>query len=151
MRHRHPISFTAVPDLRGLREQHREAPDHAADGADLAAARLGLRRAEPLAKQLVRPVDQVDLHVAKPTRCVGLARWVIVAACAAACGAPAKNPAPAPSSSLPSPLAAEAVAGVSDPALRAVLADHWEHQMRWAPTWATTLGDHRYDDQLWRV
>jgi uncharacterized protein (DUF885 family) len=47
-----------------------------------------------------------------------------------------------------SPLAADAVAGVTDPALEAVIADHWEYSMRWAPTWATTLGDHRYDDQL---
>ena len=49
-----------------------------------------------------------------------------------------------------SPLAAEAVAGVTDPALRQVIADHWEHMMRWSPTQATTLGDHRYDDQLGR-
>jgi uncharacterized protein (DUF885 family) len=47
-----------------------------------------------------------------------------------------------------SPLAADAVAGVRDAALRAVLAEHWEFMMRWAPTWATTLGDHRYDDRL---
>jgi len=47
-----------------------------------------------------------------------------------------------------SPLAGDAVAGVTDPALRAVVADHWEHAMRWAPTWATTLGDHRHDDRL---
>ncbi len=50
----------------------------------------------------------------------------------------------------PSPLAAEAVAGVSNPALRAVIGEHWEYMMRWAPTWATTLGDHRYDDRLAR-
>ncbi|HTR49351.1 MAG TPA: DUF885 domain-containing protein, partial [Kofleriaceae bacterium] len=48
----------------------------------------------------------------------------------------------------PSPLAADAVAGIDDPALRAVVAEHWELMMRWTPTWATTLGDHRYDDQL---
>jgi uncharacterized protein (DUF885 family) len=48
----------------------------------------------------------------------------------------------------PSPLATDAVAGISDPALRAVVADHWEYMMRWAPTWATTLGDHRFDDRL---
>jgi uncharacterized protein (DUF885 family) len=53
-----------------------------------------------------------------------------------------------PKSSTPSPLAAEAVAGVDDPALRALLADHWEWLMVWAPTWATTLGDHRYDARL---
>jgi uncharacterized protein (DUF885 family) len=47
-----------------------------------------------------------------------------------------------------SPLAAEAVAGVTDPALRDLLADHWEQAMRAAPTWATRLGDHRFDDQL---
>jgi len=47
-----------------------------------------------------------------------------------------------------SPLAADAVAGVTDPTLRAVIADHWEHMMVWAPTWATTLGDHRFDDRL---
>ena len=51
---------------------------------------------------------------------------------------------PAPTS----PLAADAVAGVTDPALRSVIADHWEHMMRWQPTYATTLGDHRYDDKL---
>jgi uncharacterized protein (DUF885 family) len=32
--------------------------------------------------------------------------------------------------------------------LRAVVADHWEHMMRWMPEWATTLGDHRFDDRL---
>jgi uncharacterized protein (DUF885 family) len=47
-----------------------------------------------------------------------------------------------------SPLAADAVAGISDAALRAAVAEHWEFMMKWAPTWATTLGDHRYDDQL---
>src|SRR5512143_3666102 len=44
-------------------------------------------------------------------------------------------------------LAGDAVAGVRDPRLRAIVADHWELMMRWAPTWATTLGDHRHDDQ----
>ncbi len=48
----------------------------------------------------------------------------------------------------PSPLQADAVAGVVDADLCAVLADHWEYVMRTSPTWATTLGDHRYDDQL---
>src|ERR1041385_506123 len=47
-----------------------------------------------------------------------------------------------------SPLAGDAVAGITDEALRAVVADHWEFMMRWMPTWATTLGDHRYDDKL---
>src|SRR3569623_578907 len=48
----------------------------------------------------------------------------------------------------PSPLAADAVAGISDAALRDAVAEHWELTMRWTPTWATTLGAHRYDDQL---
>ncbi|CAN5809283.1 hypothetical protein BH11MYX3_BH11MYX3_32840 [soil metagenome] len=48
----------------------------------------------------------------------------------------------------PSPLAADAIAGITDPTLQHVVADHWEFMMRWAPTWATTLGDHRYDDKL---
>lgn len=48
----------------------------------------------------------------------------------------------------PSPLAADAVAGVTDRELAGVIAEHWEYMMRWAPTWATTLGDHRYDDKL---
>src|SRR6516225_6742272 len=47
-----------------------------------------------------------------------------------------------------SPLAADAVAGIADPALRAAVAAHWELMMKWTPTWATTLGDHRYDDKL---
>jgi uncharacterized protein (DUF885 family) len=53
-----------------------------------------------------------------------------------------------PPSAQPSPLATAAVAGVTDATLRQILADHWEHTMRWTPTWATTLGDHRYDDRL---
>ncbi|HSN28769.1 MAG TPA: DUF885 domain-containing protein [Kofleriaceae bacterium] len=47
-----------------------------------------------------------------------------------------------------SPLAADAVAGITDAELAAAVAEHWELTMRWTPTWATTLGDHRYDDQL---
>jgi uncharacterized protein (DUF885 family) len=86
----------------------------------------------------------VNLHAAKPTRYNPGVRTLLVAACVIACGAHPKSPVPEPSS----PLAADAVAGVTDPALRAVIADHWEYQMRWSPTWATTLGDHRYDDKL---
>lgn len=41
-----------------------------------------------------------------------------------------------------------AVAGVSDPALKQVLHDHWESLMRTYPVWASQLGDHRFDDQL---
>jgi uncharacterized protein (DUF885 family) len=73
----------------------------------------------------------------------------------AACGGtqPAANtPVPGsgadPATAEPSPLAAEAVAGVDHPALRELLRDDWEWRMRRSPTWATTLGDHRYDDRL---
>ena len=45
-------------------------------------------------------------------------------------------------------LHAEAVAGVSDPALRLLLHEHWEATMARHPTWATQLGDHRYDERL---
>ncbi|HEY1558775.1 MAG TPA: DUF885 domain-containing protein [Kofleriaceae bacterium] len=70
---------------------------------------------------------------------------IVIAACVHA----PEDPVPAPPTPLPpSPLAADAVAGIVDPALRAVVADHWELMMRWTPTWATTLGDHRYDAQL---
>jgi len=48
----------------------------------------------------------------------------------------------------PSPLAGDAVAGITDPTLTGIVAEHWEYMMRWTPTWATTLGDHRYDDKL---
>jgi len=29
-----------------------------------------------------------------------------------------------------------------------LFSEHWEYQMRESPTWATYLGDHRYDDRL---
>ena len=73
-------------------------------------------------------------------------RFTVLAACfALACGPKGKTVNPAPT---PSPLAADAVAGITDATLSSVVAEHWESMMRWAPTWATTLGDHRYDDKL---
>lgn len=75
-------------------------------------------------------------------------RFTALVACfALACGPKGKTVTPAPTAS---PLAADAIAGIADPTLSAIVVDHWEHMMRWAPTWATTLGDHRYDDQLAR-
>lgn len=53
-----------------------------------------------------------------------------------------EEPAPEPS------LNDEAVVGVEHPALRALLSDHWEHTMARSPSWATMLGDRRFDDQL---
>ena len=77
-------------------------------------------------------------------------RIIVAAACMVACGAEPKNSTSAMSAapSSRSPRAADAVAGVTDPALREVVADHWEYAMRTAPLRATTVGDHRYDDRL---
>ncbi|HEU5061327.1 MAG TPA: DUF885 domain-containing protein [Kofleriaceae bacterium] len=47
-----------------------------------------------------------------------------------------------------SPLGTDAIKGVTDEGLRALLLEHWEWLMQTSPVWATTLGDHRFDDQL---
>ncbi len=47
-----------------------------------------------------------------------------------------------------SPLSEEAAAGVDDAKLAGLLRDHWEWWMEQSPVWATTLGDHRFDDRL---
>src|SRR5690242_1309626 len=62
--------------------------------------------------------------------------------------APPAPTAPEPAPRAASPLADQAVAGVDSAELRTLLAEHWEWLMAWAPTYATTLGDHRRDDQL---
>lgn len=54
---------------------------------------------------------------------------------------------PAPGQA-PTPLNADAVAGVTDPRLQHLLSDQWERAMIESPTGATGLGDHRYDDRL---
>jgi uncharacterized protein (DUF885 family) len=50
----------------------------------------------------------------------------------------------------PPPVAAEKAddprwAGVTDPRLQALLAEHWDAQMQRYPSWATRLGDRRFD------
>ncbi|HVK75092.1 MAG TPA: DUF885 domain-containing protein [Kofleriaceae bacterium] len=72
----------------------------------------------------------------------------VAAATAAACGGKEPRPMTTTAPSSVSPLAADAVRGVRDPAVQALLAEHWELFLRWSPTEATTLGDHRYDDRL---
>lgn len=46
------------------------------------------------------------------------------------------------------PMAADAIAGVADGELADVLYEHWDWTMEQSPTWATTLGDHRFDDAI---
>lgn len=41
-----------------------------------------------------------------------------------------------------------AVAGVTDPALRSIVDDHWGLLLTTSPEFATTLGEHRFDGQL---
>jgi uncharacterized protein (DUF885 family) len=77
------------------------------------------------------------------SRNILIAAALVIAACGGSPRAPQKM-----NVDSRSPLAAEAVAGVTDARLRDLLADHWEWLMCWAPTLATRLGDHRYDDQL---
>ncbi|MFT4626752.1 MAG: hypothetical protein ACI8PZ_005430 [Myxococcota bacterium] len=53
-----------------------------------------------------------------------------------------------PTASGPAPLEHGAAAGVSDPSLAALLAEHWDATLEAAPVWATSLGDHRFDDRV---
>ena len=46
------------------------------------------------------------------------------------------------------PSVAATVAGTSSARLAAIGDDYWDWQMRTHPTWATYLGDHRFDDEL---
>jgi uncharacterized protein (DUF885 family) len=48
-----------------------------------------------------------------------------------------------------SPLADDASAGVSHEELARLLEEHWDWHMREVPIWATRLGDHRFDAELW--
>jgi uncharacterized protein (DUF885 family) len=75
----------------------------------------------------------------------------LAAALALACACGSREPKVSTMSSdhaEPSPLAADAVAGVDSEPLEALLAEHWDWRMRTQPTWATTLGDHRFDDRI---
>lgn len=66
----------------------------------------------------------------------------------AACG-PSPSPSRPPVPPTPDfPLAEDAARGAKDAHLAALLRDHWDHTMRSSPVWATTQGDHRFDDRL---
>lgn len=41
-----------------------------------------------------------------------------------------------------------AAAGVDNAQLRKLLQEHWDYRLRNSPVWATTQGDHRFDDKL---
>jgi uncharacterized protein (DUF885 family) len=58
------------------------------------------------------------------------------------------TPSPSAAPLAPSPLADDAAAGVTDPALRRLLQEHWDWKMRHSPVRATRLGDHRFDAEL---
>jgi uncharacterized protein (DUF885 family) len=68
-------------------------------------------------------------------------RLVAVISLASACH-------PASRTTLPDALVRQASAGVKDPRLADLLVRDWDETMRQYPTWATTLGDHRFDDRL---
>ena len=87
----------------------------------------------------------------------GVASQVCWLVCLVACGAPSPGPPSAGPSSrsqilgapgIPVEVAGEAAAGTTDPALRELLAQHWDWMLRRTPSWATHLGDHRFDDDL---
>lgn len=66
-----------------------------------------------------------------------------------ACAAPARPPSP-PASCPPAAKTSAAPPAAKDDAARALYAlfdDAWETRMREEPTWASKLGDHRYDDK----
>jgi uncharacterized protein (DUF885 family) len=55
----------------------------------------------------------------------------------------------APEEAMPAPAPPHpAATGVADSHLSALLVEHWEAQMEASPTWATELGDHRFDHRL---
>jgi uncharacterized protein (DUF885 family) len=75
----------------------------------------------------------------------------LAAALALACACGSREPKVSTMSSdhaQPSPLAADAVAGVDSEPLKALLGEHWDWRMRSNPLWATTLGDRRFDDRI---
>lgn len=76
-----------------------------------------------------------------------------IAACLLiSCGGQSSTKTANPSTSLDVPargaLAADAVAGVTDKNLVALLDDHFDWELRSSPTRATRLGDHRFDSEL---
>ncbi len=80
-------------------------------------------------------------------------RWLWILYLVAACGSSPRAPSEpqgrgSAAGEAASPLADAAVSGVKNEALRQLLADHWEHSMRTSPVWATSVGDHRFDDEL---
>lgn len=68
------------------------------------------------------------------------------------CGGQSANTSANSSTSVPAPargaLAADAVAGVTDKGLIALLDAHFDWELRNSPTRATRLGDHRFDSEL---
>ncbi|MCO4745844.1 MAG: DUF885 domain-containing protein [Proteobacteria bacterium] len=64
------------------------------------------------------------------------------------CGPKAPPETAAVTESVPVEAANPAIEGVENTALKALLAEHWDTSMEWYPTWATGLGDHRFNEKL---
>jgi uncharacterized protein (DUF885 family) len=72
-------------------------------------------------------------------------RALLLAACLSLLACPKRPPVTTP----PDPTDPHGAAGgVEDGVLAALLTEHWQWLMEQWPTWATRLGDHRYDDRL---
>ncbi len=66
-----------------------------------------------------------------------------------ACAGPTQSPSTPEKPKLSAPQTGEKAAGqVQSKPLRALLVEHWEATMQASPTYATMLGDHRFDDRI---
>lgn len=63
-------------------------------------------------------------------------------------GACASTPIVKPSVSKDNRGLVDVTGDVQDPRLKDLLRRHWDHEMQVNPVWATTLGDHRFDDRI---
>ena len=84
-----------------------------------------------------------------PLMALNLGVVFLLGSCASPAPMPVKSTeSPAAKSTARGPLAADAVAGVSDKTLATLLDEHFDWELRNGPVWATTLGDHRFDSEL---
>src|SRR5688572_30679550 len=97
--------------------------------------------------------DRVCLPVSAARAAVAAVAVVAVvgvlgaSACGSSRGASARQAGSATSASAASGLTLT----FESPALSGLIEEHWQWRLRRSPVFATTLGDHRYDDQLGAV